>query len=529
MKKYKLGIASALLLSSLLTFGPIAKAYEEPTYDLKDVEPNDEVSKASPIVQFETKGFSGELSSLDDVDYYTFTNNNSSFAVEFSDATTDAFILDPKLNDQIQFSLYNDKGELIKKSSPLGINVMPDPKDERYIDHLYSGQIDKGTYTLKVESKTVDGVKKYQGPYKLTFKTYYQPKQKPSVLNRKVFQGDVIKGYTEPNVNVSLHYAQKEKYLYDERSHIKTVESDKSGYYEIDLKQTSVKPGNKVVIKTSFDGMPDEPLFWFDRDLRYTDPIFIYDGTAPAFVETQPISASNPYVSGKVNVPNSTIIVLNGKEKIAEGRANANGEFLIKTDFISPKNAGKIVTVYSVSPAPNGIKGETKEIKIQQAKAPTQPSLYPFGNTMTLLSGRTEANAIVSITKDKKVIATVQANKYGWFGTHIPKQKVGTVLSISAKNGAGLVSKATTYTVKDLEIPIVYTNTKVTAKAINGKVSKPYATVQVFENGKVKHTVKANKYGWFDVYYPAKKKGTTLVIKVKDSSGNISKDYSFKI
>ncbi|WP_311591874.1 Ig-like domain-containing protein [Priestia megaterium] len=66
----------------------------------------------------------------------------------------------------------------------------------------------------------------------------------------------------------------------------------------------------------------------------------------------------------------------------------------------------------------------------------------------TSISGKTEANAVITIKSGTRLIAPGKADSKGQFKVAIPKQKAGVKLAVTAKDAAGNTSSAVNINVK---------------------------------------------------------------------------------
>jgi hypothetical protein len=118
----------------------------------------------------------------------------------------------------------------------------------------------------------------------------------------------------------------------------------------------------------------------------------------------------------------------------------------------------------------------------------------------------------------------------GSFTLKIKKQKAGTIISVTAKDKAGNISKEAGIKVLDKTPPSSPQVNKVTSKSktIKGK-TETNATVSVKVKNKVIGTARANKKGSFTVKIKQQKKGTVMYVTSKDSSGNVSNAKKVKV
>jgi 2',3'-cyclic-nucleotide 2'-phosphodiesterase/3'-nucleotidase/5'-nucleotidase len=91
---------------------------------------------------------------------------------------------------------------------------------------------------------------------------------------------------------------------------------------------------------------------------------------------------------------------------------------------------------------------EETKVTVKDVTAPAAPEVYEVTNLDTYIMGTAEPGSTVEAKVGNKVIGTTVAEKDGYFEIEIEAQKVGTVITVTAKNAAGNVSKATTVTVE---------------------------------------------------------------------------------
>lgn len=95
-----------------------------------------------------------------------------------------------------------------------------------------------------------------------------------------------------------------------------------------------------------------------------------------------------------------------------------------------------------------GNTSKTAKITVIDKTPPSAPKVYTVSSNSTAVKGKAEANANIIVKAGKKTIGTGKANKKGDFSIKIKKQKANTVLSVTAKDQAGNMSKERKTTVK---------------------------------------------------------------------------------
>ncbi|WP_342542783.1 S8 family serine peptidase [Paenisporosarcina sp. FSL H8-0542] len=237
-----------------------------------------------------------------------------------------------------------------------------------------------------------------------------------------------------------------------------------------------------------------------------------------------PIDDNDTKISG-TTVANTTITVKIGSVVIATGKADSNGKFSIK---IKQLKAGTELSVYAIDKT--GIQSADTKVKVLDRKAPNNPSVNKVDNNDTVVTGKAESGAMVTVKSGKTVIGTAKATSKGAFSTKIAVQKAGTKLVITAKDSAGNVSTSVTITVSDVVAPSKPTvnkvddnDTKVTGKA------EANSTVNVKVGSKSLGAATADSKGNYSVKIKVQKKGTTITVTAKDKAGNSSQAATFKV
>jgi hypothetical protein len=163
--------------------------------------------------------------------------------------------------------------------------------------------------------------------------------------------------------------------------------------------------------------------------------------TKPALPTVNTLTEKSTAVTG-TGEKNASIYIKVGGKIIASGKIDGNGKFSIK---IPAQKAGTEVTAVlqnKVGYSPYKI------VKVQDTTPPAPPAVNAVTSLSTSISGKTEANAVITIKSGTKLIASGKADGKGQFKVTIPKQKAGVKLAVTAKDAAGNTSSATNVSVK---------------------------------------------------------------------------------
>ncbi|MET3194141.1 uncharacterized protein (UPF0254 family) [Bacillus sp. OAE603] len=224
-------------------------------------------------------------------------------------------------------------------------------------------------------------------------------------------------------------------------------------------------------------------------------------------------------ISG-TTVPNASVIVKNKELVIGNGKADASGKYSIN---ISPQKAGTVLTV--------SVQGENGNLSVStivlDRTAPNAPIINTVDNNDNFVTGKAEANATIIIKKLNNVIGIGKADAKGSYHIKVSKQKAGTVLTVVAKDEAGIQSVASITTVLDRTAPNTPVISSMIVSAKNGVEMKgkaeAYSTIVVTIGNKAVAKVKVTSKGTFVVKLPKQIKGTlTITLYAIDKSGNKS-------
>ncbi len=288
-----------------------------------------------------------------------------------------------------------------------------------------------------------------------------------------------------------------------------TATADSKGNFKVVIPQQ--KAGTKISVTASDGKNVSEPAI-----------VVVQDKTAPSFT-VNVVSNKSKEVTGKTEA-GAAITVTIGSKKYT-GKADTKGYFKIG---IPVQKAGTKIVVTAKDQAGNT--SPLKTMTVLDKIAPSTPTVYTVSNKTKVLTGKTEAKAVVTVTIAKKKYTT-RADSKGYFKVTIPVQKAGARLAVTAKDGAGNVSAVKSVTVVDKiapSAPKVLTTVKRTTKVVTG-TAEANSTITIKVGRKVIGTAKANSKHKFSVKIKPQKKKTVLSITATDKAKNVSKATIIKV
>ncbi|MEK4908104.1 Ig-like domain-containing protein [Niallia sp. FSL M8-0099] len=166
------------------------------------------------------------------------------------------------------------------------------------------------------------------------------------------------------------------------------------------------------------------------------------DKTPPKEPQIKEVTDKSTTVSGKGEV-NAKVVVLAGKKELGKSTVQKDGRFQIK---ISKQKAGTKLVIKIIDAAGNST---SKAIKVIDKTPPAKPKITTnVTSKTTLIAGKAEANATITIYNGKKFVQKTTADGKGSFKMTIKKQKKNTSLLIYAQDKAKNKSQATKIKVK---------------------------------------------------------------------------------
>lgn len=239
------------------------------------------------------------------------------------------------------------------------------------------------------------------------------------------------------------------------------------------------------------------------------------DITAPDAPIVNTVTNISTTIVGKAE-KGSHVVAKVGTKVIGQATASATGDFTIT---IAKQAAGTSIAVSATDASGN--ESAKKTVIVKDVIAPSAPVVTVVKDYDKVVTGKTEAGALVTVMVGTKVIGSAKATSTGTFSVVIPVQKAGTIIKVIAKDAAGNISKVTSVTVIDKTPPAKPVIVKATSTYITGKAEKG-AVVTVKVGTKVLGTTTVNQYGTFTVKFAKQRVGTTFTLTAKDKAGNTS-------
>ncbi|KGT37336.1 peptidase M30, hyicolysin, partial [Heyndrickxia coagulans P38] len=254
--------------------------------------------------------------------------------------------------------------------------------------------------------------------------------------------------------------------------------------------------------------------------------VTVIDKTAPAAPKVNKVSDASTAVTGTTEA-GAKVTVKSGSNVLGTAKADNTGAFKVS---IAKQKAGTKLVVYAEDAA--GHKSGETTVTVIDKTAPAAPTVQPFGDNQTVITGKAEAGSTVTIKSGKTILGTATASSKGSFSVKIKsKQKAGTTLTAYATDKAGNTGAGKSFKVEDKTAPSAPSvnrfgdnQTTITGKAEAG------AKVTIKRGKTVLGTGTASSKGSFSVRIKSKQKaGTVLTAYATDKSRNTSAGKSFKV
>lgn len=240
---------------------------------------------------------------------------------------------------------------------------------------------------------------------------------------------------------------------------------------------------------------------------------------APNMPTVNSVSNKASSVSGKAE--KSTTVTVKIDSKSFTGKADSYGDFKI-TIPVQPADKKLHITATNR----HGHVSASNTVTVKRV-APNMPTVNKVTNKATVVSGKTEKYATVSVKIGTKTYSQ-KADAGGNYKVSIPLQNAGTSLNVTAKDNTGAVSAARTVKVERVapDVPVVNA-VKSTSTSVTGKAEKK-STVTA-KIGTKSYSAKVDSSGDFKITIPKQKKGIVIKVTAKDSKGNVSAIREIKV
>lgn len=279
---------------------------------------------------------------------------------------------------------------------------------------------------------------------------------------------------------------------------------------------TYLRGGGAIVIQASNEIPVDK-----GADITYTFVGEEEDTSPPAVPKVDPVRDFDKKVTGQAEA-GSTVAVKKGSSVLGTAAAGTDGKFSIALK--AAEKAGTVLTITATDKVGNVSKAAY--ITVIDKTAPAAPKADPVTDYDKKITGKAEAGSKVTVKKGSSTLGSATADKSGKFTVSLKSaQKAGTVLSLTAADKAGNVSKMAKVTVIDKTAPAApkVNSMKDTDKKITG-TAEAGSRVTVKRGSTILGTATAAKDGKFTVTIKsAQKAGTVLYVTAKDKAGNTSK------
>jgi 2',3'-cyclic-nucleotide 2'-phosphodiesterase (5'-nucleotidase family) len=163
----------------------------------------------------------------------------------------------------------------------------------------------------------------------------------------------------------------------------------------------------------------------------------VADSVAPAAPSVNQVTDQSTKVTGTAEAGAKVELSIDGKT-MASSIALADSSFEIE---ITKQVAGTKLTVTATDRAGNV--STATVVTVMDATAPYAPQVNPVTHNDTFVTGTTEAGATVKVMLGTVELGSAVADVNGKFKVSVPKQKHKNILTVTATDAAGNVSKET--------------------------------------------------------------------------------------
>jgi Bacterial Ig domain/Bacterial Ig-like domain/Glucodextranase, domain B len=323
----------------------------------------------------------------------------------------------------------------------------------------------------------------------------------------------VVKEVTDQSVSVSGKAEEDSTIIVKvDDTEIGTGITDLEGNFSVSIPK---QQAGKVLVVTATDKAGNE-----SGPSRVT----VLDKTPPEIPVVNEVTDQATSVTGMAEV-GSLIQVKAGGQKIGSSETESDGKFNVT---IPKQQAGKHLEVTATDGAGN--ESVSAHVTVKDLTAPAVPRVNEVTDQSTKVTGTAESIALIRVKVKGEKIGEGIAESEGSFSVTIPKQKAGTVVELTAIDGAGNVSGVTKTSVIDVTPPpapvvdeVTDQSTKVTGKA------EAESTVKVIVGLEEIAVTEADLAGDFTVSIPKQQADQLLEIIAIDQTGNKSESTVVKV
>ncbi|MEH6944086.1 Ig-like domain-containing protein [Bacillus sp. JJ722] len=226
-------------------------------------------------------------------------------------------------------------------------------------------------------------------------------------------RSDVVIGVTEADAQVELFLNNKQ---------IGTTTAKQNGHFSIHMSRQ--KAGTILVVKAT-DKAGNESSKRISVNKADVYPVIL-----------NAVSDKTSSITGTAEANALIKLYINDSHRQTR-QADQYGNFAFG---IAKQKAGIDIKVQVINEDGKSI---VKATTVIDRTPPKQPTVNKVTTASTILSGKAEASSTVYVYNGKTLIGKARVDSKGNFKTNIKKQKLGSKLSISAKDESGNLSKAT--------------------------------------------------------------------------------------
>ncbi|MGX7595078.1 Ig-like domain-containing protein [Planococcus plakortidis] len=169
--------------------------------------------------------------------------------------------------------------------------------------------------------------------------------------------------------------------------------------------------------------------------------VVVADTAAPDMPIVEDITDQSTKVTGKAEAA-SKVIVKAGTTEIGSVVTDADGKFSVG---IVKQKAGVKLSITATDATGNISKAAVLTVK--DVTSPTKPIVDPITDKSSTVTGKAEANSLVTVKAGAQELGSTTAKADGIFSIEIDKQQIGAQLTVTAKDTAGNISAETKITV----------------------------------------------------------------------------------
>lgn len=229
------------------------------------------------------------------------------------------------------------------------------------------------------------------------------------------------------------------------------------------------------------------------------------------------VGDSETVVRGK-STANATVYIYNNNNLLNKAKADAKGKFSVT---IKNQTAGS--NIIAIAENADGVRSNNATTIVKDITAPAVATANKVSDQTTIVKGKAEAGAKVTIYNGSKSLTSTTATSKGTYSLTIKKQKANSTLKIYVTDAAKNKSAAYTLKVADKTAPKAPSVKKVTKSTseVTGTAEKS-ALVYVLKGKTLIGKGTVNSKGQFTVKIKNQKANTKLTVYAKNKAGNKS-------